>query len=63
MEESKMAGKVDLVIGATGLVGKELVTTLLDSPEFSKVIVWVRTTMGIQNSSLRRVFRTLNSGS
>lgn len=51
-----MAGKVGLIIGATGLVGKELVTTLLDSPEFSKVIVWVRTTMGIQNPKFKECF-------
>ncbi len=56
MEESKLAGKVGLVIGATGLVGKELVTTLLDSPEFAKVFVWVRTTMGIQNPKFQECF-------
>lgn len=51
-----MTGKVGLVIGATGLVGRELVTTLLDSNEFAKVIVWVRTSMGIQHSKLRESF-------
>ena len=47
-----MAGKVGLIIGASGLVGKELVSTLLDSPEFAKVIVWVRTSMRIRHSKL-----------
>ena len=51
-----MVGKTGLVIGATGLVGKELVLTLLESPEFSKIIVWVRTTTGIEHLKLKESF-------
>lgn len=51
-----MGDKVGLVIGATGLVGKELVATLLNSPEYTKVIVWVRTSMGIKHSKLTESF-------
>ena len=51
-----MTGKIGLIIGATGLVGKELVLTLLESPEFSKVIVWVRRTTGIEHAKLNERF-------
>ena len=51
-----MGDKIGLVIGATGLVGRELVLTLLESPEFSKVIVWVRKTTGIDHPKLSEFF-------
>lgn len=45
-------GKVALVVGATGLVGNELVKMLLSAPEYEKVIVWVRTSMDIEHNKL-----------
>ncbi|MDP4091664.1 MAG: NAD-dependent epimerase/dehydratase family protein [Bacillota bacterium] len=45
-------GKVALVVGATGLVGNELVRILLSAPEYEKVIVWVRTSMDINHNKL-----------
>lgn len=44
--------KTVIVIGATGLVGKELVTQLLRSPSFTKVIIFVRRSAGIQHAKL-----------
>jgi uncharacterized protein YbjT (DUF2867 family) len=35
-------GKTALVVGATGLVGSELVRILLESPEYERVTAWVR---------------------
>lgn len=45
-------GKVALVVGATGLVGNELVKVLLSASEYEKVIVWVRTSMDIEHNKL-----------
>lgn len=48
MEGSKTA----LVIGATGLVGGQLVQLLLQDNRFEKVVVFVRRTTGIKNGKL-----------
>jgi uncharacterized protein YbjT (DUF2867 family) len=45
-------GKTALVVGATGLVGSELVKILLASPEYDRVIVWVRKSIGIPDDRL-----------
>ena len=37
-----MKGKTALVVGATGLVGSELIKILLAAPEYERVIIWVR---------------------
>lgn len=44
--------KTALVIGATGLVGKQLVQQLLADDRFSKVIVYGRRALGISNPKL-----------
>ena len=41
--------KKALVIGATGLVGRELVQLLLHDDRFEKVVVFVRRTTGISS--------------
>lgn len=48
-----MSGKTALVVGATGLVGSNLVSILVESPEYEKVIVWVRKPTGIKNEKLQ----------
>ena len=45
-------GRIANVIGASGLVGHELVVQLLDHPEFEKVRIFVRRTNGIVHSKL-----------
>ncbi|MBU3074477.1 NAD-dependent epimerase/dehydratase family protein [Clostridium estertheticum] len=47
-----MEKKTALVVGATGLVGGNLVNMLLEAPEYEKVIVWVRKSTGINNKKL-----------
>jgi uncharacterized protein YbjT (DUF2867 family) len=44
--------KTALVIGATGMVGRQLVQQLLQDSRFSKVIVFVRRTTGISQARL-----------
>ena len=44
--------KTALVVGATGLVGSELVKILLEAPEYDEVVVWVRKTTGISHVKL-----------
>lgn len=44
--------KTAIVIGATGLVGSDLVRQLLEHPEFGKVAVLVRRPTGITNNKL-----------
>lgn len=45
-------GKTALIVGATGLVGSELVKLLLASPEYARVIVWVRRSIKIAGKKL-----------
>lgn len=47
-----MSGRTALVVGATGLVGKELVQILLDAPEYEKVIIWGRRTVELSHPKL-----------
>ncbi|APC40543.1 NAD-dependent epimerase/dehydratase family protein [Clostridium estertheticum] len=47
-----MEKKTALVVGATGLVGGNLVNMLLEAPEYEMVIVWVRKSTGINNKKL-----------
>ncbi len=44
--------KTALIIGATGLVGKNLVQLLLKDEQFAKVIVFVRKSMRVQHEKL-----------
>lgn len=44
--------KTALIIGATGLIGKELAKILWEAPEYERVIVLVRRSMGLQNKKL-----------
>ena len=44
--------KTAIVLGASGLVGTELVHQLLNSSEFEKVKIFVRRSLGISNSKL-----------
>ncbi len=48
-------GKVANVIGASGLVGEQLVTQLLDSPGFEKVRIFVRRPTGIIHPKLEEL--------
>ena len=45
-------GKTALVIGATGLVGEQLVLKLLEHPEFEKVVVFGRRKSGLNHPKL-----------
>ena len=45
-------GKTALVIGASGLVGQQLVSQLLAHPAFEKVRIFVRRTTGLHHSKL-----------
>ena len=45
--------KTALIVGATSLVGKELVKLLIASNEYEKVIVWVRRSLGINHKKLQ----------
>jgi uncharacterized protein YbjT (DUF2867 family) len=47
-----MSSKVALLAGASGLVGKELLTFLLNEPSYSKVIVLVRRPLAILHPKL-----------
>jgi uncharacterized protein YbjT (DUF2867 family) len=47
-----MNSRVALLAGASGLVGKELLTLLLDEPSYSKVIVLVRRPLDVLHPKL-----------
>ena len=44
-----------LIVGATGLIGNHLLTKLLHSPYYDKVVVLTRRTLGIINTKLTEV--------
>ncbi|WP_298788050.1 NAD(P)H-binding protein, partial [uncultured Campylobacter sp.] len=46
-------GKSALVLGATGVVGRELVRELCDSPDYDEVEAWVRREIGFCHPKLR----------
>ena len=46
-------GKTALVVGATGVVGRELVRELCDSPDYDEVEAWVRREIGFCHPKLR----------
>lgn len=48
-----MKKKTALVVGASSLVGKELVNLLIASYDYEKIIVWVRKPLGIRHSKLQ----------
>lgn len=52
MENKDGLKKTALVIGASGLVGRHLVNRLLDDPDFSKVIIFVRKKIEILHPKL-----------
>jgi len=47
-----MKRKTALVVGATSLVGKELLKVLIASDEYEKITVWVRRSLGIDHWKL-----------
>ena len=47
--------KVANLIGASGLVGQQLIAQLLDHPEFGKVRSFVRRPSGISHSKLEEI--------
>ncbi|WNF23758.1 NAD-dependent epimerase/dehydratase family protein [Mesobacillus jeotgali] len=47
-----MAGKTALIVGATGLIGKELLEFLLNANEYNKVVALVRRSIGIDHPKL-----------
>ncbi|WP_205461729.1 NAD(P)H-binding protein [Mangrovibacterium lignilyticum] len=52
-----------LVIGATGLVGKELVQLLLNQDEFKKIVIFVRRETGISHPKLKERIVNFNQPS
>lgn len=50
-----MKNKTALIVGATGLVGYELVKLLLASTEYVRVIIWVRKATGLSDKKLEEV--------
>ncbi len=46
-------GKIANIVGATGLVGKELTQQLLENPSFSRVNIFVRRPSGIKHPKLQ----------
>ncbi len=47
-----MVGKSALIVGSSGLVGSELLSCLLNSHEYSKVIVLVRKPLTLDHAKL-----------
>ena len=51
----RTSSRTALIIGATGLIGGQLLTKLLHTPYYDKVIVLTRRTLGITNTKLTEV--------
>lgn len=51
----RMKDKTALVVGATGLVGNQLIKILLDSSEYGRVITWVRKSTGRFDKRLEEI--------
>ena len=49
------SSRTALIIGATGLIGSQLLTKLLHSPFYDRVVVLTRKTLGITNTKLTEV--------
>lgn len=54
-------GKTALIIGATGLVGQQLVEQLLKHPEFEKVRIFVRRKTGLNHLKLEEIIIDFDS--
>jgi uncharacterized protein YbjT (DUF2867 family) len=52
--------KTGLVIGASGLVGQELVRILLDDPEFSLIKIFVRKKLNTEHKKLEQIITDFN---
>lgn len=50
-----MVGKSALLVGASGLVGGELLNCLLTGPEYSKVLILVRKPLGLKHPKLEEL--------
>ncbi|HEV7348727.1 NAD(P)H-binding protein [Telluribacter sp.] len=50
-----LSAKTALVVGATGLIGKQVVQLLLQSPAYAEVSVLVRNSLGIQDPKLKEI--------
>jgi len=49
------SSRTALIVGATGLIGNQLLTKLLHTPYYDKVVVLTRKTLGISNTKLTEV--------
>lgn len=47
-----MKGKIALIVGATGLIGSELLKILLETEDYSKVVVMTRTPLSLNHTKL-----------
>ncbi|MET3699113.1 uncharacterized protein YbjT [Bacillus oleivorans] len=47
-----MTKRTALVVGATGLIGKELVMLLIENPQYERVEIWVRRSSGFKHPKL-----------
>ena len=50
--ESKMTNKTALIVGATGVVGREIVKQLLEDKDYEKITIWVRKSPEIKHPKL-----------
>lgn len=53
--------KTALIIGASGLVGNELLQILLNASEYDKITIFTRTKMNIEHSKLKQVIIDFNN--